>query len=98
MWDLAALETCIRENAVRIAILCGDAASAQTRADLLFQCGIEAIVNMTDSNILLPYPCRVEYSSLSSSLSVLCAHLTLSRQDAVLPDRPTLYPGDEHEL
>ena len=91
MWDLAALETCIRENAVRIAILCGDAASAQTRADLLFQCGIEAIVNMTDAN-------RVEYSSLSSSLSVLCAHLTLSRQDAVLPDQPTLHSGDDHEL
>ena len=98
MWDLAALETCIRENSVRIAILCGNAASAQGKAELLFQCGIEAILNMTDANILLPYPCKVEYNSLSGSLFVLCARLTLSRQSAARPDQSILQTGDENEL
>ena len=98
MWDLAALKTCILENSVRIAILCGNAASAQAKADLLFQCGVEAILNMTEANILLPYPCKVEYNSLSGSLSVLCARLTLSRQGAALPEHSILQTGDENEL
>ncbi len=98
MWDLTALETCIRENGVRIAILCGNAASAQVKANLLFQCGVEAILNMTDASILLPYPGRVEYNSLSGSLCILCARLTLSRQGVALPEHSILQTGDQNEL
>ena len=53
---------------------------------------------MTDANILLPYPCKVEYNSLSGSLFVLCARLTLSRHNAARPDQSILQAGDNNEL
>ena len=81
MWDNTKLEACIRDNGIWIAVLCGSGLPVQETADQLFGCGVEAVLNMTDGVILHAYDRKVENSSLSDSLSILCCRLSRRQQE-----------------
>ncbi|CAM5791619.1 MULTISPECIES: redox-sensing transcriptional repressor Rex [Brevibacillus] len=66
----------VKEQKIRLAILTVPAAAAQSVANLLFEAGIEGILNFAPTTIRTERDVRIHYADVTSSLQSLAYYLT----------------------
>ncbi|MEJ8544824.1 redox-sensing transcriptional repressor Rex [Brevibacillus borstelensis] len=73
---LEELKQTVKEQKIRLAIITVPAAAAQSVANLLFEAGIEGILNFAPTTIRADRDVRIHYADVTSSLQSLAYYLT----------------------